>query len=58
MVSGLFFGLAFGLGGIGSVVLGRMIDSMGVTSIIQICSWSPLLGIFALWRRRKVSIQV
>ncbi|UUZ84204.1 hypothetical protein LJK88_10980 [Paenibacillus sp. P26] len=53
MVSGLFFGLAFGLGGIGSVVLGRMIDGMGVTAVIQICSWLPLLGVFALWRRRR-----
>jgi FSR family fosmidomycin resistance protein-like MFS transporter len=52
MVSGLFFGLAFGLGGIGSVVLGRLIDSVGVAPVIQLCAWLPLLGAFALLPRQ------
>lgn len=47
-VAGLFFGLSFGLGGLGSVVIGNLIDSMGVSHVIQLCAFLPLLGLFAL----------
>jgi FSR family fosmidomycin resistance protein-like MFS transporter len=49
MIAGLFFGLAFGLGGIGSAVLGLMADHIGIVRVYQICSYLPLLGIFAAW---------
>lgn len=48
-VAGLFFGLAFGLGGIGSAVLGVMADHLGIVRVYQICSFLPLLGLLASW---------
>ena len=44
-MSGLFFGLAFGLGGIGSVVLGAIADRNGIPFIFHICSYLPLIGL-------------
>jgi FSR family fosmidomycin resistance protein-like MFS transporter len=46
MVSGLFFGLAFGMGGIGAAVLGRLADAQGIEYVYRLCSFLPLLGIF------------
>jgi FSR family fosmidomycin resistance protein-like MFS transporter len=48
-IAGLFFGLAFGLGGIGSAVLGVMADHIGIVKVYQICSFLPLLGLLASW---------
>ncbi|GIP26723.1 MFS transporter [Paenibacillus sp. J23TS9] len=47
-VAGLFFGLSFGMGGLGSVVMGRLMDTHGVNLMIQVCAFLPLLGLFAL----------
>jgi FSR family fosmidomycin resistance protein-like MFS transporter len=47
-VSGLFFGLAFGLGGIGSVALGGLADSLGITFVMQLCGFLPFLGLLTL----------
>ena len=47
MVSGLFFGLAFGMAGIGAAVLGRLADLHGIAFVYQLCSFLPLLGILA-----------
>jgi len=44
-VAGLFFGLAFGLGGIGAAALGKIADSAGVVTVFAICSYLPLMGI-------------
>lgn len=44
-VSGLITGLAFGLGGLGALVLGKWIDLAGVNTVMAICSFLPLLGI-------------
>lgn len=46
-VSGLFFGLAFGLGGLGSVVLGTLADQTNIAFVIQICAYLPLIGLLA-----------
>ncbi|OCQ51553.1 Fosmidomycin resistance protein [Photorhabdus australis subsp. thailandensis] len=46
MISGLFFGLAFGIGGIGAAVLGNIADRTSIELIYQICAFLPLLGIF------------
>ncbi|GAA5166457.1 MFS transporter [Viridibacterium curvum] len=43
-VSGLFFGFAFGMGGIGAAVLGVLADSHGIAFVYQLCAWLPLLG--------------
>ncbi len=48
MISGLFFGLSFGMGGLGSVILGLLMDHTGVAVIIKACAFLPLLGLFAL----------
>jgi MFS transporter, FSR family, fosmidomycin resistance protein len=47
MVSGLFFGLAFGMAGIGAAVLGRLADAYGIEYVYRLCAFLPLLGIFA-----------
>ncbi|MBW4081573.1 MFS transporter [Paenibacillus sp. S150] len=47
-VSGLITGLAFGLGGIGSVVIGELIDRIGITAVFVACGFLPLLGLLAL----------
>ncbi|MEW9697621.1 MFS transporter [Paenibacillus sp. SI8] len=47
MVAGLFFGLAFGLGGIGSAVLGSIADATSITFVIKLCAYLPLLGLLA-----------
>jgi FSR family fosmidomycin resistance protein-like MFS transporter len=45
MIAGLFFGLAFGMGGIGSAVLGKLADVTSITYVFQVCSFLPLIGI-------------
>jgi FSR family fosmidomycin resistance protein-like MFS transporter len=45
LISGLFFGFAFGMGGIGSAVLGRLADSTSITYVFHVCSYLPLLGL-------------
>jgi FSR family fosmidomycin resistance protein-like MFS transporter len=44
-MAGLFFGLAFGLGGIGSAVLGAIADRKGILFVFHICSYLPLIGL-------------
>ncbi|HET6725015.1 MAG TPA: MFS transporter [Gammaproteobacteria bacterium] len=48
MISGLFYGLAFGMGGIGAAVLGHVADLYGIGFVYQLCAYLPLLGIFAV----------
>lgn len=46
-VSGLFFGLAFGMAGIGAAVLGKLADIHGIIYVYRLCSFLPLLGFLA-----------
>jgi FSR family fosmidomycin resistance protein-like MFS transporter len=46
-VSGLFFGFAFGMGGIGAAVLGSVADHHGIEYVYRLCAFLPLLGIVA-----------
>jgi FSR family fosmidomycin resistance protein-like MFS transporter len=46
-VAGLFFGLSFGMGGIGAAVLGKTADVYGIDVVYHICSYLPLLGLLA-----------
>lgn len=48
MVSGLFFGLAFGMGGVGAAVLGYVADQTSIEQVYQYCAFLPLLGIFTV----------
>jgi len=45
MVSGLFFGLAFGMGGLGSALLGSLADHTSINYVFEVCSFLPLIGI-------------
>ena len=45
LVSGLFFGFAFGMGGIGSALLGNLADKTSIIHVFHICSFLPLIGI-------------
>jgi FSR family fosmidomycin resistance protein-like MFS transporter len=49
MVSGLFFGLAFGMGGLGAAVLGYVADHTSIELVYQLCAFLPLLGILTLF---------
>jgi FSR family fosmidomycin resistance protein-like MFS transporter len=44
MISGLFYGFAFGMGALGSALLGILADHTSVAYIYQICSFLPLIG--------------
>jgi FSR family fosmidomycin resistance protein-like MFS transporter len=45
LISGLFFGFAFGMGGIGSAVLGGLADRGGIQQVYRLCAFLPLLGL-------------
>ncbi len=47
MVSGLFFGLAFGIAGVAAAVLGRVADHYGITAVYEVCAFLPLIGLVA-----------
>ena len=47
-VSGLLFGFAFGMGGLGAAVLGVMADMTGIGFVYQLIAWLPVLGLAAL----------
>lgn len=47
LVAGLFFGFAFGMGGIGSAVLGELADRTSVEFVFRVCAFLPLIGILA-----------
>lgn len=49
MISGLFYGMAFGFGGIGAAVLGQVADWRGITFVYQICAWLPAIGLLAIF---------
>jgi len=46
-VSGMFFGFAFGLGGLGAAVMGVIADAYGIAVVYKICSFLPILGVVA-----------
>jgi FSR family fosmidomycin resistance protein-like MFS transporter len=45
LVSGIFFGLAFGMGGIGAAVLGHIADLTSIVFVYRICAWLPAIGL-------------
>jgi FSR family fosmidomycin resistance protein-like MFS transporter len=46
MISGLFFGFAFGIAGIGAAVLGRLADATSIEYVYRVCAYLPALGLF------------
>jgi MFS transporter, FSR family, fosmidomycin resistance protein len=48
LISGVFFGFAFGMGGLGAAVLGRLADSIGIEAVYRICAFLPAIGVLAI----------
>jgi FSR family fosmidomycin resistance protein-like MFS transporter len=49
MISGLFFGVAFGFAGIGAAALGALADHTNIFFVYQVCAFLPAIGVLALW---------
>jgi MFS transporter, FSR family, fosmidomycin resistance protein len=49
MISGVFFGVAFGIGGLGAAVLGKVADHTGIAFVYQICAFLPAIGLLAVF---------
>lgn len=49
MVSGLFYGFAFGMGGLGSALLGNLADHTSIDYVYHLCAYLPLIGIIAFF---------
>ena len=49
MISGVFFGFAFGIGGLGAAVLGRVADHTGIAFVYQVCALLPAIGLLAVF---------
>ncbi|PND35671.1 Fosmidomycin resistance protein [Achromobacter sp. HZ01] len=48
MIAGLFFGFAFGMGGLGAAALGKLADATSIAHVYQVCAYLPLLGVVAV----------
>jgi len=48
-ISGLFYGLAFGMGGIGAAVLGRLADLTSIDFVYRVCAFLPAIGLLAVF---------
>ena len=46
-ISGLFFGFAFGMGGVGAALLGRLADATSITFVYRVCAYLPAIGLLA-----------
>lgn len=49
MISGVFYGMMFGISGIAAASLGMLADATSISTIFQLCAWFPLLGMLAYW---------
>jgi len=47
LISGVFFGFAFGMGGLGAAVLGQVADRVGIETVYSLCAFLPLIGLLA-----------
>jgi MFS transporter, FSR family, fosmidomycin resistance protein len=55
MINGLFFGFAFGMGGVAAAVLGVVADWKGLEFVFFICSWLPVMGLLTIFLPRNVA---
>ena len=53
MISGLFFGFAFGMGGLGAAGLGVIADHSGIDTVFRLCSFLPLIGLLTVFLPKK-----
>lgn len=49
MIAGLFFGFAFGMGGLGAAVLGNVADHTSIGYVYELCAWLPVLGLLTIF---------
>jgi FSR family fosmidomycin resistance protein-like MFS transporter len=49
MISGVFFGVAFGIGGLGAAVLGKVADHTSIEFVYQVCAFLPAIGLLAVF---------
>ena len=49
MISGVFFGVAFGIGGLGAAVLGKVADHTSIAFVYQLCAFLPAIGLLAIF---------
>ncbi|MFL9878670.1 MFS transporter [Herbaspirillum rhizosphaerae] len=49
LISGVFFGLMFGFGGIGAALLGHLADLYGISTVYAVCAWLPLAGVLTVF---------
>jgi MFS transporter, FSR family, fosmidomycin resistance protein len=49
MISGVFFGFAFGIGGLGAAALGKIADHTGLAFVYQVCAFLPAIGLLAVF---------
>lgn len=49
MISGVFFGLLFGFGGLGAALIGALADRVGIQTVYQLCAFLPAVGILTLF---------
>lgn len=49
MIAGLFFGFAFGMGGIGAATLGQLADSTSIEFVYKVCSFLPVIGLLTVF---------
>jgi MFS transporter, FSR family, fosmidomycin resistance protein len=49
MISGVFFGVAFGIGGLGAAALGRLADYTSIAFVYQVCAFLPAIGLLAVF---------
>ncbi|EGD33454.1 major facilitator superfamily permease [Capnocytophaga sp. oral taxon 338 str. F0234] len=59
MISGVFYGFAFGMGGLASAILGKLIDMTSIEFVYKLCSYLPLMGLitYFLPNLRKVKMK-
>jgi FSR family fosmidomycin resistance protein-like MFS transporter len=48
-ISGLFFGFAFGIAGVGAAVLGELADRTSIATVYHVCSYLPAIGVLGFW---------
>ncbi len=49
LIAGLFFGVAFGIGGVGAAALGVLADTTSIDVVYKVCAWLPCLGLLTAW---------
>lgn len=49
MISGVFFGLLFGFGGLGAALIGALADRIGIQTVYQLCAFLPAMGLLTVY---------